>query len=40
MLRLKPIVLAMAAVALLGSAGDPASAASFRQGVSAFNRQQ
>src|SRR3954470_11042434 len=38
--RLKPIILAMAAAALLGSAGDPAEAASFRQGVSAFNRQQ
>jgi TPR repeat protein len=38
--RLRRIVFATAAAAaLLGSAGDFAEAASFRQGVSAFNRQ-
>jgi TPR repeat protein len=39
--RLRPLVFAMAAAAaLMVSAGDFAEAASFRQGVSAFNRQE
>jgi len=39
--RLRPLVFAMAAAAaLLVSAGDFAEAASFRQGVFAFNRQE